>query len=360
MSSAEGGGGPDTPPPSPTGDDPTTGRATPEESAAPPVADQDSEPGVASVQPGAGVPTDPDRPPQGTAGAPKAAQPQPDQATAEVATAPEVPPDSPAAEAATPDTPEPQGTAPEASAPEDEPAPVDDTRRALLDALAAELGDDVVGTETRADDVWVRVRRQGWRRTAEVARSLGFDYFCFLSGLDWMPSTAPSHKGEVAGVDESETEDQGTAVEPAAADQAPADGDGDGAPRWQTGYAGGDSRFQVFARLYSTRHHVGVTFKADLDDDSPAVETWSPIYSGADWHERETWEMFGFDFVGHPHLTHIYLPGEFEGFPLRKDFPLLAREVKPWPGLVDVEPMPDEDEEEAAATSGAEEGGEGS
>jgi NADH-quinone oxidoreductase subunit C len=51
--------------------------------------------------------------------------------------------------------------------------------------------------------------------------------------------------------------------------------------------------------------------------------------------------MYGFDFVGHPNLIHLYLPGEFEGFPLRKDFPLLAREVKPWPGLVDVEPMPE-------------------
>ena len=50
--------------------------------------------------------------------------------------------------------------------------------------------------------------------------------------------------------------------------------------------------------------------------------------------------MYGFDFVGHPNLVKLYLPGEFEGFPMRKDFPLLAREVKPWPGLVDVEQFP--------------------
>ncbi len=104
--------------------------------------------------------------------------------------------------------------------------------------------------------------------------------------------------------------------------------------------AGGDTRFQVFARLYSTTRHLGITFKADLDGDAPAVATWSDVYPGADWHERETWEMYGFDFVGHPNLIHIYLPSGFEGFPLRKDFPLLAREVKPWPGLVDVEPFP--------------------
>ena len=44
-------------------------------------------------------------------------------------------------------------------------------------------------------------------------------------------------------------------------------------------------------------------------------------------------------------LRHLYLPGEFEGHPLRKDYPLLARVVKPWPGLVDVEPMPGDGDE---------------
>ena len=67
---------------------------------------------------------------------------------------------------------------------------------------------------------------------------------------------------------------------------------------------------------------------------------WTGEYPGADWCERETWEMYGFDFLGHPNLIKLYLPGEFEGFPMRKDFPLLAREVKPWPGLVDVEQFP--------------------
>jgi NADH-quinone oxidoreductase subunit C len=69
--------------------------------------------------------------------------------------------------------------------------------------------------------------------------------------------------------------------------------------------------------------------------------------------------MFGFEFRGHPNLRHLYLPGQFEGFPLRKDFPLLSREVKPWPGLVDVEPMPEEAEAAAASGGGAEAGAEG-
>jgi NADH-quinone oxidoreductase subunit C len=88
------------------------------------------------------------------------------------------------------------------------------------------------------------------------------------------------------------------------------------------------------------------------------VESWTQVFAGADWHERETWEMFGISFAGHPGLRNIYLPGDFEGHPLRKDFPLLARHVKPWPGIVDVEPMPKgagaESESEAEAESESE------
>ncbi|NNF55362.1 MAG: NADH-quinone oxidoreductase subunit C, partial [Acidimicrobiales bacterium] len=60
------------------------------------------------------------------------------------------------------------------------------------------------------------------------------------------------------------------------------------------------------------------------------------------------WEMFGITFTGHPGLRPLYLPGDFEGNPLRKDFPLLARIIKPWPGIVDVEPMPEVENDEAA------------
>jgi len=126
--------------------------------------------------------------------------------------------------------------------------------------------------------------------------------------------------------------------------------------------AGGDTRFQVFARFHSPRRKIGVTVKADLDDESPRVASIHDIFFGAEWHERETWEMYGFVFEGHPDLRHIYLPGEFEGFPLRKDFPLLAREVKPWPGLVDVEDLPPAEEarQDAAINAAQEENAEGS
>jgi NADH-quinone oxidoreductase subunit C len=198
----------------------------------------------------------------------------------------------------------------------------------VLDALRRHLGDAVVGSEVAGNDVWVRVDRAVWRRTAEVCRDqLEMDYFCFLSGIDWMPNPDLSGRkvwdpGAPAG--DEEGDEAGEAME--------------------TGLAGGDTRFQLLARLYSTKRKVGVTLKADLDDADPRADSWVAVYRGADWHERETWEMFGFSFDGHPGLRHLYLPGGFEGHPLRKDFPLLAREVKPWPGLVDVEPLPGEAE----------------
>ena len=104
----------------------------------------------------------------------------------------------------------------------------------------------------------------------------------------------------------------------------------------------------MLARLYSTAAHVGLTLKADVPDDTLTIGTWVHNYAGANWHEREAWEMFGITFAGHPDLRHIYLPTDFEGFPLRKDFPLLARMVKPWPGIVDVEPMPADLDDDAA------------
>ncbi len=66
--------------------------------------------------------------------------------------------------------------------------------------------------------------------------------------------------------------------------------------------------------------------------DSPSLATATGVFRGAAWHERETHEMFGIDFPGHPHLVPLLLSDGFEGHPLRKDFVLAARVAKPWPG----------------------------
>jgi NADH-quinone oxidoreductase subunit C len=202
--------------------------------------------------------------------------------------------------------------------------PGDGLREGIIDALRSDLGEHLVATHILPQtDLWVRVSSEAWALTARSLKAQGFDYFCFLSAIDWMPS--PFGKGE-----------DDPSAPPAEPDPT--------AGQIKQGVTGGDTRFQVFARVTDLKRHVAVTIKADVPE-SLTMATWIPSYAGANWHERETHEMFGILFDGHPDLRNLYLPGAFEGYPLRKDFPLLSRMVKPWPGIVDVEPMPGADEE---------------
>jgi NADH-quinone oxidoreductase subunit C len=89
---------------------------------------------------------------------------------------------------------------------------------------------------------------------------------------------------------------------------------------------------RVVAHLWSTGARHGVLLRTLVGDDEPALATSVDVYPGAAWHERETYEMFGISFTGHPNLAPLLLPPEFEGHPLRKDFVLASRVAKPWPG----------------------------
>lgn len=201
----------------------------------------------------------------------------------------------------------------------------------LREGIVAALGDLVVDSHVQPGvDVWVRVARDDWASTAQALKDKGFTFFDFLSAIDWYPNVHGKN----------EEPPTNPIVVPATSAEL------------DHGVTGGETRFQLIARVFSPEQKVGVHLKADLPDDDLTAPTWSKIYFGADWNEREIWEMYGITFVGHKNLTHIYLPGDFEGFPLRKDFPLLARHVKPWPGLVDVEAMPGEPDEDEEATEG--------
>ena len=99
-------------------------------------------------------------------------------------------------------------------------------------------------------------------------------------------------------------------------------------------------RFEVISRLSDVDEGKALMVSTDLPQDDATIDSLVSVYRGANWHEREAYEMFGIDFAGHPNLIKLYLPDGFEGNPLRKSFRLLSREVKPWPGTVDVEGMP--------------------
>lgn len=216
-------------------------------------------------------------------------------------------------------------------------APTDDRREALLAVFAEHLGDAVVEHHIKPGmGLWIRVATDAWATAAAVARDkAGLQFFDFLSAVDWLPS--PYGRYEDSSVD--------VPFPPPMPDRSSA----------VPGYAGGDSRMQVLASVAKVGSDMRVFLKADLPDDNPRIGTWIHTYAGAAWHEREAHEMFGITFEGNADLRNIYLPTEFEGHPLRKEFPLLARVVKPWPGIVDVEPMPgggDDDDAEAEAEGG--------
>jgi NADH:ubiquinone oxidoreductase subunit C len=93
--------------------------------------------------------------------------------------------------------------------------------------------------------------------------------------------------------------------------------------------------FRVVSHLadfWGGSHVDHVLVRTLVPRDNAVLPTLSELYAGANWHERETHEMFGIAFDGHPNLTTLLLPDEFEGHPLRKEFVLASRVAKPWPG----------------------------
>ena len=104
--------------------------------------------------------------------------------------------------------------------------PGDGLREGIIDNLRSHIGDAIVDTKiTPNDDLWIRVSTEAWLSTGQALKDAGFTYFCFLSGLDWMPSPY--------GTSEEDPDD-----EPKEPDT-----------EIVQGYTGGETRFQVFARL---------------------------------------------------------------------------------------------------------------
>ncbi len=85
-----------------------------------------------------------------------------------------------------------------------------------------------------------------------------------------------------------------------------------------------DDRFEVVYNLYSIPQKVRLRLKVRVDESDLHVPTITGVWTGANWMERETYDMYGILFDGHPDLRRIYMPEEFEHFPLRKDFPLMG------------------------------------
>jgi NADH-quinone oxidoreductase subunit C len=87
-------------------------------------------------------------------------------------------------------------------------------------------------------------------------------------------------------------------------------------------------RFHVVYRFRSLHHNLIVGLRVPLDGNAPTMPSLVGVYANANWFERELWDMFGIRFDGHPDLRRIVMPYDWEGYPLRKDYPLGYEEVQ--------------------------------
>jgi NADH-quinone oxidoreductase subunit C len=172
-----------------------------------------------------------------------------------------------------------------------------------LQSFADDVAEAVGGTaEIQFDTIKLRVPADQWADALTTARDdLDLVFFSWLSAIDW------ANDVEVGDTLKEEI----------------------------------NERIELLCTVGDLTEGRRITFSTDLSNDKPSVSSLVEVYAGANWHEREAAEMFGIVFKGHPNLDHLYLLDSFIGNPLRKSYPLLSREVKPWPGSVDVEAMPE-------------------
>jgi NADH-quinone oxidoreductase subunit C len=93
-------------------------------------------------------------------------------------------------------------------------------------------------------------------------------------------------------------------------------------------YLGREPRFEVVYHLYSLHYNSRLRLKVRVAESDALVPSVTSVWSTANWHEREAFDMLGIRFAEHPDLRRIYMPDDYPGYPLRKDFPMLGPEVE--------------------------------
>jgi NADH-quinone oxidoreductase subunit C len=87
-----------------------------------------------------------------------------------------------------------------------------------------------------------------------------------------------------------------------------------------------EARFEVIWHFYSVSHKHRLRLKVTVSQDMPSCPSLTPLWPGFNWHERETWDLYGIRFTGHPNLKRVLMYEEFKGHPLRKDYPVDGRQ----------------------------------
>ena len=157
------------------------------------------------------------------------------------------------------------------------------------DAFAAEIAAAVGASSWSADhgNVKMKITAEQWIPALQTLRDRGMTFFGFLSAIDWAKDV--------------------TVGDPVADPDAL------------------EERIEVLCRVSTVTDNSAVTLSTDLPNESPSLPTAIGVYRGAEWHERDAFEMFGIHFEGHPRLVNPYLPDAFIGHPLLKYYPLLSR-----------------------------------
>ena len=88
-----------------------------------------------------------------------------------------------------------------------------------------------------------------------------------------------------------------------------------------------EPRFEVVYHLQSVERNLRVRLKCRIGGDNPQIESVTSVWRGANWYEREAFDLFGIRFIGHPDLRRIMMPDDWEGHPLRKDYPVTGSRV---------------------------------
>jgi NADH-quinone oxidoreductase subunit C len=146
-----------------------------------------------------------------------------------------------------------------------------------IETVKAKFAEQVLGVGTHAGQAWVDVKRE---RAVDILRTLrdecGFDMLSDITAVDYLNQGMPE-------------------------------------------------RFCVVYNLYSVKDNVRARVKAWVPEADPIIDSASALWRSAPWAEREVWDLMGIKFKGHPDLKRIQLPENYEGHPLRKDYPLTGR-----------------------------------
>jgi NADH-quinone oxidoreductase subunit C len=164
----------------------------------------------------------------------------------------------------------------------------------VLSALGAKFGDAIEHAETQHGDEVATVKREKLVEIVTWLRddaAMGFDSPVFVTCIDLLDLRRPDANGRIVEVDVSTV-----------------------------------PRFEVCYQLRASKHRHRIRLKCRVPESDPRVPSLAVIFPAFDWQERETYDMYGIRFDGHPDLRRIYLYEEFVGYPLRRDYPKEKRQ----------------------------------